>query len=160
MEQFWLLRIQFDMFDDRQFYRTIEQLQGSRYNLMASDMDAPRVTHCVSALRYLIQKASGYTFPLMYVWDMCRNILDEWNLRANIVPLSQGDRWDLIFFRWKSRNSFLPAITHVGALVNSTHFFHSTYWRWWVIDSISDRIHDGTIATCRILSSLTDERWK
>jgi len=158
MEQFWLLRIQFDIFDDRQFYRAIKQLHGSRYNLMASDSDAPEVTHCISAVRYLIQKASGYTFPLMYVGDMCRNILDLWNPHARIVPLFHGDRWDLIFFRWESRNSQLPAITHVGILIDEERFFHSTYRRWWVIDSIHNRIMNGSIATCRILSSYTDER--
>lgn len=158
MEQFWLLRIHFDVFDDREFYWAIGQLRGSKYNLMASDTDAPWVTHCVSTARYLIQKASGYTFPLMYVGDMCRNILDTSIPHAHIIPLSDWDKWDLIFFRWVSRVSRLPAITHVGVLIDEQNFFHSTYWRWWVIDAINEKIMDGSIATCRILSSYTDER--
>ena len=159
MEQFWLLRIQFDVFDERKFYQAINELHGSKYNLSATNADAPWVTHCVSAVRYLIQKASGYTLPLMYVGDMCRNILDKWVPSAHIIPLSEWDRWDLVFFLWRSRISHLPAITHVGVLLDGERLFHSTYGRWWVIDPICMRINDGSIATCRILSSYTDERW-
>ncbi len=160
MEQFWLLRIEFPMFDATKFQESIDMLMWTQYKLSARDEDAPWVTHCVSAVRYVIERATGYTLPHMYIGNMCRRILDAQVFPSRILPLDYWETWDLIFFRWRTRlyNSYM--VTHVWILLDDEYFFHSTLGRWWVTDNISGAVIQSNIASCDIMTRLTDPRSK
>lgn len=158
MEQFWLLRIDYPLFHQKEFDMSVVSLANTQYDLWAKDSDAPGVTHCVSAVRYIVKKATWWHLPYYYVGDMCRRILDNPQIHSSIVPLWEWDIWDMIFFRKKSITHRAYMITHIGILIDEDHFFHSSWWQWWKIDSIESRIKKGNIATCKLLTRFTDPR--
>jgi len=158
MEQFGLLRLEFPSFDKERFCWTIDELKRTRYSLWAMYEDAPSVTHCVSAVRYALEQSIATTFPYYYVWDMCRRILDDRLYQSHLVPIDQGQQWDLVFFYWKTKRYKRWMIHHVWILVDEENFFHSTYGKWWVIEPLLNHIEKGDIATCKVMSSYTDHR--
>ncbi len=91
MEQFWLLRINSPPYDEVKFNEAVIWLLWSRYNRAATDYDAPEQTHCVSVVRYILYHAMDILLPKMYVWNMCRNILDSHSFHASIVPLTDAE---------------------------------------------------------------------
>lgn len=160
METFWLLRICYPNFSEEKFRETIPELLSTQYSRSAQYCDSPWVTHCVSAVRYLIEKSTWWQLPYYYVWDMCRKILENHSIDAHLVPIEEGKIGDLIFFHRKSVAHKAYMITHVGILVDEDSFFHSSWSKDGSIEKIQSRMHTGTIATCRQLSSLTDPRSK
>lgn len=158
MEQFWLLRIDSRRFIEERFCQAVDKMKGTKYHLSARYEDAPRLTHCVSAVRYIFEETTQNPFPYYYIGDMCRRILDERSLWARLVPLHEWEMGDLIFFCGRARRYQRYMIHHVGVLIDDSSFFHSTYGKWWVIDSIEKAILKWNIATCKILNSYTDHR--
>ena len=67
MEQFSLLRIKYPRFDDIAFEQGLQDLSKTEYALSATPEQAPAVTHCITAMRYLIAKTTGWTLPRMYI---------------------------------------------------------------------------------------------
>lgn len=112
----------------------------------------------MSAVRYILARTTGWVPPHFYIGDLCRKILDQRELDSRLVPLEDGERGDLIFFHGKSVVHQTYMITHVGILVDEDLFFHSSWSKDGSIDTIQSRIHDGTIATCKMLGRLTDPR--
>ena len=91
---------------------------------------------------------------------MCRKILDNRDIYSCLVPIEEGDIGDLIFFHRKSIAHKAYMITHVGILVDEDSFFHSSWSRDGSIEPIASRIYQGNIATCKMLTQLTDSRGK
>jgi hypothetical protein len=152
--------MQYMEFDKEKFLSAINNLNDTRYSLDARTSDAPQVTHCVSAVRYALEQSTWHILPYYYVGDMCRRLLDIRFLGASIVPIEDWDLWDLVFFHRKSVTYKVYMITHVGILLDDQRFFHSTWWRGGIVENLSKILHQGNVATCRILSSLTDPRGK
>lgn len=96
--------------------------------------------------------------PHYYVGDMCRRVLDNQEIDTQLVPITDGEIGDLIFFHKKSITHRTYMITHVGILVSEDSFFHSSWGKNGSIESIESRMHRGNIATCKMLGRLTDPR--
>lgn len=90
MEQFWLLRIDYPHFDEEIFREALTLLSKTQYSLTAYDSDSPSITHCVSAVRFLISKSTWWQLPHYYVGDMCRKILDNPKISCKIYPFSES----------------------------------------------------------------------
>ncbi len=158
MSQHAVLRFQYPHFDEKEFQTAIDSLRPTSYSLSAKQEDAPHTTHCVSAIRYAIEKASWISLPRFFVGDFARGMISYNFLNARLVPLVEQDRWDLIFFMRRSIGYKAFMITHVGIFMDeSGNYFHSTLGGW-KIENISSRINDWTIATCSQLSRFTDPR--
>jgi hypothetical protein len=95
MEQFASLRLSSIQrsLDDSQFEKAIQELEHTKYNIRATQKDAPETTHCISAVRYIIEKSTGIVLPKIYIGDFCREIYNSHNyLEPNILPLSDHQR--------------------------------------------------------------------
>lgn len=162
MEQFAILRLGSlrRNLDDIKFNRAIQELRNTRYNINAIQADAPAITHCISAVRYIISKSTGIILPKAYIGDMCHEIcLSHQYLEPQVKPLREQERWDLIFFREKSSYHKAYMISHMGIFIDDDwDFFHSNWKKWWEINHISEYIQTGKIATCKILANYTDPR--
>ena len=164
MEQFVSLRL--DTItrntDNDRFDRAVNELISTQYNIRAIQEDAPQSTHCITAIRYLIEKSTWIILPKMYIGDFCRTIYDEYMyLDPLIVPIEEHQRWDLVFFMNNSRFHRAYMISHVGIFIDDEwDLFHSNWKKWWEINHISQYIQTGKIATCKILANYTDPRRK
>ena len=160
MEQFWLLRIEYARFDEKNFQKTIGNLGSTKYYLSAKDSEAPWITHCVSAVRHILRRTTGWMLPHYYVGNMCRKILDNSRISSHLIPLEEWEMGDLIFFHRKSAFHQAYMITHMWICMDENSFFHSSWWNWGKINKINDCLSKGNIATCKILSNFTDPREK
>lgn len=95
MEQFAILRlntIQRNLDNDR-FKSAIEDLKSTKYKITAIQEEAPTFTHCISAVRYIVQKSGDLTLPITYIGDFCRNILEfHPHLEPQILPINHHER--------------------------------------------------------------------
>mgnify|MGYP003419193359 FL=1 len=164
MEQFAILRLGTIRrnFDDIKFDKAVQELRNTRYNIKAKQTDAPWVTHCISAVRYIVAKSTEIILPKAYIGDMCHKICTSHQyLEPQMRPLSEQERWDLIFFREKSSYHRAYMISHIGIFIDDEwNFFHSNWKKWGEISNISEYIQTGKIATCKILANYTDPRRK
>jgi cell wall-associated NlpC family hydrolase len=162
MEQFAILRLNtiHRSIDDRLFDSVIQDLKHTEYKIRAKQEDAPRITHCISAIRYAIEKSTGIILPKLHIGDFCCEIYTSYNyLEPHILPISDHQRWDLLFFHKRSDYHKAYMITHVGIFLNEDgDFFHSNYPKWWKIDNIRHYLNKWSIATCKVLSNYTDPR--
>lgn len=162
MEQFAILRLGTIRrnLDDIKFDEAIQELRNTRYNIKAKQTDAPWVTHCISAVRYIVAKSTGIILPKAYIGDMCHEIFTSHQcLEPEVRALSEQERWDLIFFREKSLYHKAYMISHIGIFIDDDwDFFHSNWKKWGEINHISEYIQTGKIATCKILTNYTDPR--
>lgn len=95
MEQFASLRLNGIQrtLDDHQFENAIQELECTKYNIRAKQEDAPETTHCISAVRYIIERSTGITLPKVYIGDFCREIYNSHNyLEPSILSLSNHQR--------------------------------------------------------------------
>ena len=164
MEQFVSLRLDTIArnIDNTLFDHAVDDLRSTQYNINAIQEDAPQSTHCITAVRYIIEKSTWIILPKMYIGDFCRTIYEEHtHLEPKTIPITDHERWDLVFFMKKSQFHLSYMISHVGIFMDDNgKFFHSNPSQWWQLDKLSQHINRGKIATCRILSNYTDPRRK
>lgn len=95
MEQFASLRLNSiqRILDDNQFENAIQELEYTKYDIRAKQEDAPETTHCISAIRYIIERSTGIILPKVYIGDFCREIYSSHTyLEPSIFPLSDHQR--------------------------------------------------------------------
>lgn len=162
MEQFVALRLNslWRSIDNTKFDIAIRDLENTKYKINAIQTDAPWVTHCISAVRYIVEKSTGIILPKSYIGDICNEILTSHHyLEPNLVPINEQDRWDFVFFTKKSIYHKAYMISHIGIFIDDDwYFFHSNWKNWWEINHISECIDTGEIATCKVLTNYTDPR--
>lgn len=158
MNQFIALRFDHLRFDDSSFDHAILQLQWTRYSLKSMSADAPWVTHCITAVRYVILQSTGFTLPYTYIGDFLGHMIHDGNQWARLIPLEDHDRWDLVFFHRRSPAHKTYMIAHVGIFTDAYwNYFHSSP-KWGKIDNISYSLINGTIVACNLAMRRTDPR--
>lgn len=158
MAQFVALRFDHFRFDESWFQEALRDLSGTSYSLKSIDEDAPQVTHCISAVRYIISKSTGFHLPHVYIGDFISYMLANSVAWSRLIPLYDHDMGDLVFFHKRSVAHRAYMITHVGVFVDDEwSFFHSSP-KWWKIESIENSLHHGRIVTCKIATQNTDPR--
>jgi hypothetical protein len=120
--------------------------------------DAPWVTHCITAVRYIITKSTGFTLPYTYIGDFLHDVVHLGKSWARLVPITEHERGDLVFFHRYSKVHKVYMITHVGVFIDEFwNYFHSSN-QWWKVDNISQSLIKGTIVTCELAMRRTDPR--
>jgi cell wall-associated NlpC family hydrolase len=120
--------------------------------------DAPWITHCITAVRYIIAKSTGFTLPYTYIGDLLCDMVMTGFAWARLVPLHDHERGDLLFFHRRSPAHKAYMITHVGIFVDDAwNYFHSSN-AWWIIENISSSLIQWTIVSCELAMRRTDPR--
>jgi len=128
-----IIRLELWDTSDSDIKSAINDVRNTVYKLWAKQSLAPEITDCVTVIRHIIRELTQESFPLTYIWDMPRNLI-EWNfLSPKILPVKQNRTWDLLFFYWNSRFE-VRMITHIWMCIDKWKYFHSLWkkdWSWW-----------------------------
>lgn len=156
---FIALRFEHLRWNNEEFHTSLCELENTKYSLWAKDEYAPWVTHCISAVRYIIRKSTGFNLPHEYIWDFVTNMLYNWVAWSHLIPLKDAERWDLVFFHRKSLAHRVYMISHVWLFVDDMwNYFHSSP-KGGKIESVNSAINRGTIVDCRLAMKRTDLRF-
>ncbi len=126
-----VIRPEYHFFDSERLSFASEKILTTTYMWWANYESAPLITDCVTAVRWLLATSSDYIFPFWYIGDLPNMICDT---GAKIISLSDAQRGDIIFFEKMSLTHKKYMITHVGLMISSYEFIHSS------------RAHNGKIS--------------
>lgn len=158
MTQFIALRFDELRFDTIWFQDALMDLSDTSYSLESRDEYAPKITHCISAVRYIISKSTWFQLPHMYIGDFIAYMLANTIAWSRLIPLCDHDRGDLVFFHKKSVAHKVYMITHIWIFIDDEwNYFHSSP-KWWKIESIRNSMNLGNIVTCKMATRNTDPR--
>ena len=118
-----VLRPYYRSFDPNRLYFAIEKILSTTYMRWAKSEDAPGITDCVTAVRWLLSASSGFIFPVWYIGDLPKVLLAY---GAHIIPLSQAVAGDIIFFEKMSITHKTYMVTHIGLMISPHEFIHSS----------------------------------
>ncbi len=90
---------------------------------------APKITDCISSVRYLIEKNIDKTFPFWWINEIPYLIKKEWNWKIlENIELNKLEIFDLLFFRNnKLSNKTNRIITHMWIYI----------WEWLIFQDWS-----------------------
>ncbi len=90
--------------------------------------EAPKITDCITLVRYIIHKVTWESFPLTYIGSMPSHLMEIWFLDARLVNIERSQPWDILFLYWNSkRHGKIDMIKHSGIIINSFwDYIHST----------------------------------
>lgn len=126
-----VIRPEYHSFDIKRLSFAYEKILTTTYMGWAKYEDAPRITDCVTAVRWLLSVSSDYKFPFWYIGDLANMLLEE---KARIIPLTDAQIGDIIFFEKMSQRHKKYMIPHIGLMISSCEFIHSS------------RAHNGAIS--------------
>lgn len=126
-----VIRPEYHSFDTKRLLFAYEKILTTTYMWGAKYENAPLITDCVTAVRWLLAASSEYTFPFWYIGDLAKMLLDE---GARIVPLADARIGDIIFFEKMSLRHKKYMVTHIGLMISPHEFIHSS------------RAHNGKIS--------------
>lgn len=151
-----IIRPQYTFFDSEKFGFAVEYIVSTQYKIGAKDIDAPGLTDCITAVRWILAQSSDFLLPHGYIGDF-PNMLTECGY--SMFPLSDAQRWDLIFFERMSFTHQKYMIAHIGIMTSATEFFHSSlhFW-WWNISWIHDFDYKNSILDESFLQIAKDPR--
>lgn len=85
--------------------------------------DAPDITDCVTAVRWLLALSSKYHLPTAYIGDLPNILIERW---SDLVPLHERKAGDLIFFERMSPSHQKYMVNHMGLMITPNEFIHSS----------------------------------
>ncbi len=146
-------------FQKEHLKKVLSDLQGTTYFLWAKDENAPGVTHCITAVRYVMEKSLGVQLPHVYIGNFIHHMVENRIFGASVIPLDEHDVWDLVFFHRKSLAHRIYMISHVWIFVDDTWNYFQSSPKGGEIESINSAINRGTIVDCRLAMKRTDPRF-
>lgn len=156
--QFIALRFEYLRFDESSFDASLEDLRHTKYSLSAMSADAPWVTHCITAVRYIVSRSTWFVLPYSYIGDIIHSVVHNSTWWARLIPLDEHERGDLVFFHRRSPAHRVHMITHVGIFTDDTgNYFHSSP-KWGKIENIASSLLEWTIVACDLAMRRTDPR--
>lgn len=149
-----IFRPHYKTFDTERFDAACQKLLLTQYKKWASNDEAPEYTDCVTALRWLLHISSDMLIPRAYIWDLSHEIATL----CDIIPLSEAQIGDIIFFEKMSKTHKKYMVTHVGMMVDNEHFIHASLRENGKISSIHDILYTHDILEESFLSLAHDPR--
>lgn len=152
---------------DNPLQSIIEEIKSTNYKIWAKQSQAPWVTDCITAVRYVVNRLSRESFPLTYIWDTPKDLIWEGYLKsrflwASIVLFDKASTWDLVFFYWASQRWNSPwMVKHIWIILDpGMNYFHSDVWVWGNISCLNNHEDYSRIATGKQMMESTDPRGK
>lgn len=99
------------------------------YQYTVSDKEAPQLTNCVTAIRYLFLKLEKVFLPPVWIGDMPRTLITRYGCTLEDVTATTLKRGDLLFLRRSlldDASSDKRWITHIMLAVSCDRIFHSS----------------------------------
>jgi len=97
-----IIRLKNLKFKNNNFSKTIFELYKSKHDRKVPYEYAPKITDCISSVRYLIEKNTNTTFPFWWIYKIPYLILEEnlWDI-IKIINYKKIKIFDLLFIRNK-----------------------------------------------------------
>ena len=116
--------------DEQSILETINgSLVRTKYKWLCKDQDAPEITNCITAIRYLFSKHTKLEIPSVYIGDMPRTLVTICNWSIQQVLISEIKFGDLLFLRSTEDQNTLSKdryIVHVLMSIGQSVVFHSS----------------------------------
>ncbi len=116
--------------NEKSTLETIEHsLLKTQYKWICKDKDAPEITNCVTAIRYIFHKHSSLEIPSVFIGDMPRILVSMCNWSIRYVRISEMELGDLLFLRSNDDQNTLSHeryIVHVLMAIGHSVVFHSS----------------------------------
>lgn len=107
-------------------------LKLTQYERPALRERAPEFTDCLTAIHYIFRKGLGESFPLTYIGDMPRLMIQLPGWNALKIECDQAKTGDILFIKEINSNR---TISHVAMIVNNNIFHCSSFYKKAVIQS-------------------------
>ncbi len=118
-----IIRPPYLAFDPVRFWFAQEKILSTSYVRGSSYDDAPSITDCVTAVRWLLCASSDFRLPIGYIGDLPNALLASWSWKFSLQKAQMGD---LIFFERMSKTHGKYMVNHVGVMISQTEFIHSS----------------------------------
>lgn len=118
-----ILRPPYASFDPVRFWFAQEKILSTSYVRGSNYDDAPSITDCVTAARWLLCASTDFIIPVGYIGDLPRILLNSW---SRISPLQDVRAGDLIFFEKMSLTHRKYMVYHIGVMISAKEFIHSS----------------------------------
>ncbi len=150
-----IIRPSYQFFDPVRFEFSQEKILSTSYLRGAKYDDAPLITDCVTAVRWLLSTSSDFLLPMGYIGDLPRILLDSW---SRISPIQDARAGDLIFFERMSLTHQKYMVNHVGVMISQMEFIHSSKSHNGKIHRIDDAWYMDNILEESFLAFARDPR--
>jgi cell wall-associated NlpC family hydrolase len=115
----------------------------TEYKIGAQNQEAPYITDCITAVRWILHVASDFVLPTAYIGDLPKILIDEYDCTIYSLQLAQAG--DLIFFEKYSKRHQSYMVTHIGCMISADEFIHSSLQYHGKISRIDDEGYIDTI---------------
>ncbi len=127
-----MIRLPRNRFSNEKFQAALSSLSSTQYSLGAKGTQAPKVTNCVTSIRFLLEKSSENFLPPVFIGDMPRTLVFCCGAMIQRVKICEIERGDLIFLRRKVDRQMIPGeqyITHIAMGLAPSTLYHSSFKR-------------------------------
>lgn len=104
-------------------------IRNTKYLYTAKDAQAPHLTNCVTAIRYLFLQSSTIFLPNLWIGDMPRILVRQLGCSLHTIKITSMKVGDLLFIKRVPGNTTEKTkryISHVMISLGGSLFFHST----------------------------------
>lgn len=118
--------------DKHRLLQACQELSYSIYRYRASTSEAPRWTNCITAIRYVLNRAANVSLPPVWIGDLPRILAITYRCELHRAELGELKPGDLLFLRRDvtNRTSLEEQwLVHVAMYLGRGLAFHSSYTR-------------------------------
>lgn len=128
-----IVRLNNRYFNKIAFSKAIDDLSESEYRQNIDQSDAPKITSCVTAIRYLVKESTWKWFFRHFIWSLPWEIERTWEWKI-IKDIDYLITWDLLFLKRKDVD---VKITHMWIYTwEKDLFFHQSFFSRKKIENI------------------------
>jgi cell wall-associated NlpC family hydrolase len=145
-----VIRPQYSHLDTERLMASVEKMIFTEYKIGAQNHDAPSMTDCITVIRWILRLSSDFLLPTAYIGDLPKILVDEFDCSIHSLQLAQIG--DLVFFEKFSKRHKSYMVTHIGCMITSEEFIHSSLQYHGKISRIDDAGYIDTILEDNFIS--------